>query len=158
MLHIHAARHSILAQPPQQHPAAMDKRIQKKPARYRPSHRKGYVEVPRQARLDLAFHVVLQGMLVRSTFLQAVAAASNLRPKEVEKGLAAFRDTLIDNLAAKGYGFIPEMLRFRKVVQTPFQTASRMVDGQLRFERKARSVRKTLVKCTVLKPLRVAVQ
>ena len=137
----------------------MDKRIRKKPARYRPSHRRGYVEVPRQARLDLAFHVgAPKGAMVRSTFLQAVAAASDLRPKEVEKGLAAFRDTLIDNLAARGYGFIPNMLRFRKVVQTPLKTASRMVDGKLRFEKKARSVRKTLVKCTVLKPLRLAVQ
>ena len=137
----------------------MDKRIRKKPARYRPSHRKGYVEVPRQARLDLAFHVgAPKGAMVRSTFLQVVAAASDLRPKEVEKGLAAFRDTLIDNLAARGYGFIPNMLRFRKVVQTPLKTASRMVDGKLRFEKKTRSIRKTLVKCTVLKPLRLAVQ
>jgi hypothetical protein len=123
------------------------------PTRPAPKKRqKRCVEVPRQAHLDLTFRVGAK----KKTLKQEVADASGLRTSDVKAALAAIRDTLVRNLGVRKYSHIPGMLRFRKTSQRKNKTSACIVDGKRCFQREPRVVRKTLVKCNVLKPLRVA--
>ena len=125
----------------------------KKPWRHK-LRRERCAEAPRTARLDLTFRVGPVPLKIED-----IVKASGLPPEDVKTGLDALRDTLLSNLHAdKKYTRIPEVVRFRRAKQEKFKgVTSRMIGNVRHFERKVRTVRKTIIKCNALKPLLAAI-
>ncbi len=113
------------------------------------------IEAPRP-RLDLSFRTdAPKCNTLRFAFLLELAKASGLSVAEARQGLDGIRDTLLENLKANKYSRIPEMLRFRGVMQRPTKASTAVLQGEAR-KFNARVVLKKMVRGTALKPLREA--